>query len=98
MVSVGLSAAELQARLRQKIEQLRNGRVVKSKQDIIEKRKNQKPSKKRVNDTIGMKIEKPIAAPRPVESNLLFGKIDFGAQEKKKSSDLVGLLKKVKYS
>ncbi|EGF83988.1 hypothetical protein BATDEDRAFT_36411 [Batrachochytrium dendrobatidis JAM81] len=83
--------------------------VPKTRQDIIEKRKlkkhqrkedllKKKDSRKAMDDTMGMDVQKPshANASKELKMDVSFGKIDFGLEEKKKESiDAVALLKKV---
>ncbi|KAI8910208.1 surfeit locus protein 6-domain-containing protein [Gorgonomyces haynaldii] len=95
-----VTAAELQQRLKNKLEELRKTTgVPKSRGEMIEKRQKQekKHQKKRKPDTTGMEItpvEKPVKKEEK-ESSVVFGKLDFGEEDqKKKKIDALGLLKK----
>ncbi|KAH6560244.1 hypothetical protein BASA62_000213 [Batrachochytrium salamandrivorans] len=117
------TAIELKDRLQKRIEELRAKRNIfqvnddsaspsapKTRQDIIEKRKQKKQqrkeamlkkrdSRKKMDDTLGMDVQKTAIATNTgtggLKMDVSFGKIDFGLEEKKKGpTDAVALLQK----
>ncbi|KAJ3318590.1 hypothetical protein HDV06_007172 [Boothiomyces sp. JEL0866] len=100
-----LNPVELTEKLKMRIAELRNQRGVTEKIDrkeLLEKRRLKKQEKKQkrkenrksTSDTLGMKIELPEVGEKPeMKQDLMFGKLDFGEKQEKKSIDAQSRLK-----
>ncbi len=106
--SVAEPQADLKLKLKLKIEELRVARKAsqeQNRQELLEKRKKKNENKKSLNksrkmalDTKGMAVNdlpQNTEAPKP-QTEMMFGKIDFGKQETKSGpTDAAAKLKKV---
>ncbi|KAJ3252931.1 hypothetical protein HK103_001077 [Boothiomyces macroporosus] len=99
-----LNPVELKEKLKMRIEELRNQRGVTEKIDrkeLLEKRRLKKQEKKQkrketrksTSDTLGMRIELPEKEKPEIKQELMFGKLDFGEKQEKKSIDPASRLK-----